>query len=100
MSEPQRGAVPRPCGPFHTERQALAAVRDISAAFDADPGPGKMRPLIYGMLTQACEQAGVELGEFDRGVLAGLGNHEAQRMVSVAGIITRAYQAGRRRGRA
>jgi hypothetical protein len=84
----------RPAGPFRTERQALAAVRDITAAFDADPGPGKMRPLIYQMLMQACEQADVELGEFDRGVLAGLANHEAQRMVSVAGIIIRAYQSG------
>jgi hypothetical protein len=99
LSELQRGVVPRPCGPFHTERQALAAVRDITAAFDADPGPGKMRPLIYAMLTGACEQPGVELGEFDKSVLAGLANHEAQQMVSVAGIITRAYQAGRRRGR-
>lgn len=86
---------PRPSGPFQSERQALAAVRDISAAFDADPGPGKMRPLIYAMLTQACDQAGVELGEFDKSVLAGLANHEAPRMVSVAGIITRAYQSGR-----
>jgi len=33
-------------GPFETERQAsqTAAVRAVYAAFDADPGPGKMAP--------------------------------------------------------
>lgn len=81
-------------GPFQTEADAsrTSAVRAIHAAFDADPGAGKMCPLNYRMLLDACDAAGVVLGDFDRGVLAWLANWEPQTCAVIAGIIRRAGQ--------
>ena len=86
-------------GPFETEAQARqnAAVQEIHAAFRADPGVGKMAPLSLALLVDACVMSGVELGAFDRRVLAWLSNWEAETAVVVAGIITRAHAAGRTR---
>jgi hypothetical protein len=78
-------------GPFQTEREAsqTKAVRAVYAAFDADPGAGKMRPHNTAMLTAACEAAGVELGAYDRQVLAWLGNWEPATCAVIAGLIIR-----------
>ena len=59
-------------GPFETEQQArdTDAVQAIWAAFRADPGMGKMAPHSLAMLEEACAVARVELGAFDRRVLA------------------------------
>jgi hypothetical protein len=89
-------------GPFETEQQAheLPAVRAVYAAFDRDHGPGKMTPHTLAMLTAACEAAGVELGAYDRRILAWLAGWEPQTAAVVAGLITRAHQAGRQAGQA
>jgi hypothetical protein len=83
-------------GPFQTEREASAtdAVRAVYAAFDADPGAGKMAPHNLAMLTAACEAAGVELGAFDAGTLRGLAGWEPHTCAVIAGLIRRAYLAG------
>jgi hypothetical protein len=84
-------------GPFETEREAAAApaVPAVCAAYGADPGAGKMAAHNLAMLRQACEAAGLELGAFDRRVLAWLAGFERATCAVVAGIITRAAAGGR-----
>jgi len=79
-------------GPLETERQAreLPAVRAVWAAWDRDPGVGKMTPHNLAMLEGACEAAGLELGAYDRRILAWLAGFEPQTCAVVAGLITRA----------
>jgi hypothetical protein len=91
-------AARRITAPLETEDQAreLAAVRAVYAAFDADPGPGRMAPHNERMLIAACYAAGVELGAYDRRLLAWLAGWEPQTCAVVAGLITRAA-AGRGR---
>jgi hypothetical protein len=83
-------------GPFETEQQAreTAAVRAVYAAFDADPGVGKMRPHNLAMLTAECEAAHVRLGAFDERVLAGFANWEPESCKVAAGVIHRAAEHG------
>ena len=86
-------------GPYQTEAEARGnpAVQEIHAAFRADPGVGKMAPLINAMLVDACTMAGVELGAFDRRVLSWLSGWEPETAAVIAGLITRAHDAGRAR---
>ena len=56
-----------------------------------------MAPLTCAMLVNACVMAGVELGAFDRRVLAWLSGWEPESAVVIAGLITRAHAAGRTR---
>jgi hypothetical protein len=86
-------------GPYQTEAQAREtdAVQQIHAAFRADPGMGRMAPHILRLLTEACSAAGVELGAFDRRVLTWLANWEPESAAAIAGMITRAHDAGRAR---
>ena len=84
-------------GPFETEQQArqLPAVQAVYAAFRADPGVGKMTPQTHEMLLSACAAAGVELGAYDRHILAWLAGWEPQTVAVIAGLISRAHEAGR-----
>ncbi len=89
-----------PVGPFETEADATrtAAVQAVFAAFDADPGVGKMRPMNHRMLDEACTAAGIDLGAYDQRILLWLASWEPQTCAVVAGLITRAHQAGRHAG--
>jgi hypothetical protein len=82
--------------PLETEQQAreLPAVQAVFAAFDADPGVGKMLPHNEAMILGACERAGVELGAYDRRIVAWLGNWEPQTCAVITGLIERAHAAG------
>lgn len=92
-------------GPFESEDQADAtpAVRAVFAAFDADPGPGKMAPHNLAMLTSACGAAGIGLGAaaeiglgaYDARILAWLAGWEPQTCAVIAGLIRRAHEAGK-----
>ncbi len=84
-------------GPFETQREALdlPAVKAIFEAFRADPGVGRMAPHAQRMLEEACAAAGVELGAYDRRVLAWFAGWEPQMCAVVAGLITRAHDSGR-----
>ena len=84
-------------GPFETEGQAreLPAVRAVYEAFRRDPGLGKMTPHSHEMLISACAAAGVTLGAYDQRILLWLAGWEPQVCAVVAGLITRAYEAGR-----
>ena len=86
-------------GPFDSEREALAtrSAALIRATFDANPGVGASVPECLRILTDACDAAGVALGNRDLGFLKGVAWGETADTVSLAGMITRAYQAGARR---
>jgi hypothetical protein len=82
-------------GPFATEREAreLPAVRAVYTAFEEDPGAGKMTPPNLSMLEDVCVTAGVELGAYDRRILAWLANYEPQMCAVICGLISRANRA-------
>ena len=60
--------------PLETREQAsaLPAVRAIYAEFAASPGQGLMDAHNARLITSACDAAGVELGAFDRRIVAWL----------------------------
>jgi hypothetical protein len=84
-------------GPFQSESEAsrTEGVRAVYAAFDADPGPGKMKPHNVAMLTAACEAAGVILGAFDARQVEWLGTWEPHTCAVIAGLIIRAHETGK-----
>jgi hypothetical protein len=85
-------------GPFETEREAreLPAVRAVYAAFEADPGAGKMAPHNRRLLGRALEAAGVDMGRYDDRIAEWLAMWEPATCAVVAGWITRAHEAGQR----
>jgi hypothetical protein len=87
-------------GPFDTEDQALAteAAATIRAPFTRNPlaGYGTSVPEALKVLTDECAAAGVELGAHDLSELQDIAWREPAGVVSVAGIIRRAWEAGRR----
>jgi hypothetical protein len=85
-------------GPFETERQVreLPAVRAVYEAFEADPGVGRMAPHNERVLRESCAAAGVALGAFDVRIVSWLAGWEPGTCAVVAGLISRAYAAGRR----
>lgn len=93
--EPARGAT---MGPYDTERQALdeplgQAVRSLHDTGQVRSGdPDRLvRGTVLDHLTDACAAAGVELGDYDRRVLAWLaGGVETAVVQVVIGLITRA----------
>lgn len=90
-------------GPYETERQALAEPmpREINALRDADRipagDPGRLvGSTVLRHVEQACAEAGVVLGTYDRRILAWLaGWSEPANSQVVIGLIRRAYAAGR-----
>ncbi len=53
-----------------------------------------MAPPSHEMLISACVAASVELGAYDRRILLWLAGWEPETCVVVAGVITRAHEAG------
>jgi hypothetical protein len=88
-SAPVTGPAP---GPFETEAQVreLPAVRAVHAAFDRDPGVGKMAPHSHRMLCEALSAAGVELGAYDHRIVSWLAGWEPQTVAVIAGWVQRA----------
>lgn len=88
-------------GPFESEQEVreLPAVREAYEAFDADPGPGRMRVCVgHRMLCEALSAAGVELGAYEHRTLSWLAGWEPTTCAVVAGWVSRAA-AGRDGGR-
>jgi hypothetical protein len=79
-------------GPFETEREVAATVRHI---YDSPPGTGAWTDGCHRLLEGACLAAGVQLGAYDHGILLWLAGWEPSTVAVVAGLITRAHQAGR-----
>jgi hypothetical protein len=87
---------PDPPGPFDSEREAreLPAVREVYAAFRADPGLGKIGPN-HRMLLDALAAAGVYLGAYDHRIAEWLANWEPQTVAVIAGWVQRASEVRR-----
>jgi hypothetical protein len=85
-------------GPFETEAEARA-VPAVRAAYDAARDRrGAMDAANLGMLLDAAEVAGITLGAYDRRIVGWLAGWEPQSCAVVAGLVTRAYMAGRAEG--
>ena len=84
-------------GPFETERQVreLPALRAVYEAFDVNPGVGRMASHNERMLRESCAAAGVALGAFDARIVSWLAGWEPETCAVIAGLISRAYAAGR-----
>jgi hypothetical protein len=80
-------------GPFKNEREALAtrAATLVQAAYDAHPDDrtAASRERLR-LLTEACEAAGVALGDYDLRLFGWLSQWETGQCVALAGIIRRA----------
>ena len=83
-------------GPLETAQQAreLPAVRAIYDAMHASHRRGVMGERGYRLLDQACQAAGVQVGAYDHEILVWLAGFEPETCAVVAGLITRASQAG------
>ncbi len=76
-------------GPYETGREAAAAVRHITGS-----PPGSWADGSHRLLEDACRAAGAELGAFDHRILLWLAGFEPATVAVVAGLITRAHEAG------
>lgn len=82
-------------GPFATLREAenTPAVRAIYDKVRDPKAPrGMLSELSSRLILNACEAAGVELGEQDRRTIAWLGNWEPHVCQVIAGLIHRAAE--------
>jgi len=81
-------------GPFETEAEvrALPAVRAVYDAFRAGPGVRKMAPHNARMITDACDDAGVTLGAYDRRIVEWLAGFEPETCAVITGLISRAAE--------
>lgn len=79
-------------GPFATLQEAAStpAVRAIYDKARASTQPGPLAAGSSALIEQACEAAGVELGDYDRSVIRWLGNWEPHVCQVIAGWVTRA----------
>ena len=82
-------------GPYETEREAREAARQAA---------GSDSPRVYvssranrAMLTGAVDSAGVQLGAWDKRIVDWLAGWEPETVAVVAGLITRAHEAGGQR---
>lgn len=73
-------------GPYETEADAFTEVRDIYAAHGK---PGVMRARTLDLLLRTCAEHGVELGRYDREVLARLAAGPPEAAQVVASLIAR-----------
>jgi hypothetical protein len=76
-------------GPFRTERQATDAAREHPA------WTGPTAALNHQILREALDEAGVELGAWDRRIIEWLAMWEPSTCAVIAGLITRAHQPAR-----
>lgn len=84
-------------GPFGIEEEiwATGAYRRIRAAFDANPGYGASVPEALTEMTSACEHIGIEIGALDLSTLKDIAWRETFEAVCIAGLLRRAYEAGK-----
>lgn len=93
-------------GPFASEQEAAAtrAVREARAAWDAivasgvRPVAGKHVPIHLKILADALAAAGVEITPWEERTFGWLANYEDTTCQVIAGVIARAYEAGKGAG--
>jgi hypothetical protein len=83
-------------GPYETEQQVreLPAVRAIYDTMHVSHRRGVIGELVYRLLDEACEAASVKVGAYDHRILTWLAGFEPETCAVVAGLITRAHEAG------
>jgi hypothetical protein len=83
-------------GPYESARETreTPAVQAIYADIQATTGRPHMDAHNARMLTTACDGARVQLGAYDRRIIAWLAGWEIETCAVVAGLITRAAAAG------
>lgn len=81
-------------GPFGSLHDAAstAAVRAIYERARESLKPGPLREGSAALIRDACERAGVELSEYELGLIGWLGNWEPHVCQVIAGWITRAAE--------
>ena len=80
-------------GPYETELEAIKAARIWETEGQT------MLSASLTMLIEACSAAGLKLGAYDTLILEWLAGHDQpQRCAVVAGLIRRAYEAGKAGG--
>jgi hypothetical protein len=79
-------------GPFEAEAdaRALPAVQAIYRQYAGSPGAGRWDAALARLITDAASAAGVELGAFDRRVIAFLAGWQPEVCAAVAAMIARA----------
>ena len=79
-------------GPYETRAEAAAEPmpREIADLHGAAPA----RNVVWRHLATACEQAGIDLGEYDRATLRWLCGWEPETVQVVIGLMSRAHAAG------
>jgi hypothetical protein len=92
-------------GPYADETEAAAepmprAIRDLHRAGRVRSGDPEriVSTAVMGFVADAMAAAGVELGDYDRRILAGLARGEQAAAQVIIGLITRAYESGRAAG--
>lgn len=83
-------------GPFETREDVRPAVRAAYEAASQSNRRGVLGEQAHRMLCEAISAAGVELGAYDHRIVQWLAGMEVESCAVMAGIITRAYQAGQR----
>ncbi len=89
-------------GPYQTETDiysepmptAVSALHDTRQVRPGDPDH-LVRDTIMRHVTTACQDAGVELGEYDHRKLAWLAEVDTAAVQVVIGLISRAHESGR-----
>jgi hypothetical protein len=79
-------------GPYDTERQAADAASHI-----LNSPPEAWRNGCHRLMEDACTAAGIRLGAYDHRILLWLAEWEPSTCAVIAGLITRAHNAGGRR---
>jgi hypothetical protein len=83
---------PHDTGPFETEHEAADSVRHI---YGMEPGTGAWAAASHRLLCEALSDAGVELGAYDHAIVQWLAGWEPSTVAVIAGLISRAHEAGR-----
>lgn len=77
-------------GPYETEDQAVADVRDVYELIRTGPKPGAMREANELRLLAACRDRHVKLGAHDRRIVHWLAGYEPETVQVVVGWLRRA----------
>lgn len=90
-------------GPYATEKDAAAeamprAIRDLRVANRVRSGDPEriVATTVMGYLDDAMAAASVQLGDFDRRIVAWLCGYEPTTVQVVLGLVGRAFESGRR----
>lgn len=93
-------------GPYEVEQdtysepmpQQVRRMHEIPGYIRPGDPDRRVRTAVYGALIGVCKTSGVELGTYDREILAWLAGFESSAAQVVVGLVARAYATGKRGG--